>query len=74
MLSPLKGRRAAEKIVRRDGPVRLGDDPLGGFAGEPRAMFAADQRDRARRNADAAGEIRTRYLVALKPVAELHTH
>ena len=68
----LKGQRRGEKIVRRDGPVRLGDDPLGGFAGEPRAMFAADQRDRAGRNADAAGEIRTRYLVALKPIAELH--
>jgi hypothetical protein len=37
-------------------------------------MFAADQRDRAGRNADAAGEIRTRYLVALKPIAELHAH
>jgi hypothetical protein len=68
----LKARWAAEKIVRRDGPLRLGDDPLGGFAGEPRAMFAADQGDRAGRNADAPGEVRTRHLVALKPIAELH--
>ena len=66
------GRRGGEKIVRRDGALRLGDDPLGGFAGKPRPVFAADQRHRAGRNADAAGEIRARHLVALKPIAELH--
>jgi hypothetical protein len=51
---------------------RLGDDPLGGFARQPRSVFAADQGDRAGRNADAASEIRAGHLVALKPVAELH--
>jgi hypothetical protein len=61
-----------EKIVRRDRALRLGDDPLGGFARQPRSVFAADQRDRAGRNADAAGEIRARHMIALKPVAELH--
>ena len=71
-IESLKGWRAAEKIVRRDGALRLGDDPLGGFAGEPGSVFAADQRHRAGRNADAAGEIRARDLVALKPIAELH--
>ena len=61
-----------KKIVRRDGALRLGHDPLGGFAREPAPMLAADQRHRAGRHADPAGEIRARHLIALKPVAELH--
>jgi hypothetical protein len=63
---------ALRKIVRRDRSKRLGDDPLGGFARQPRAVFAADEGHRAGRNADATSEIRTRDLVALKPVPELH--
>ena len=65
-------RRGVEKIVRRDGALRLGHDPAGGFTREPRAVLAADQRDRAGRNADPAGEIRAGHLIALEPVAELH--
>ena len=67
-----KGRRAAKKIVRRDGALRLGDDPLGSFAGEPRSMFAADQRHRAGRNTDPASKISARDLASLKPIAKLH--
>ena len=67
-------RRVIEEIVRGYRAQRLGDDPLGGVARQPGAMLAADQGHRAGRNADAAGEIRPRHAVPLKPVAKLHAH
>ena len=64
--------RGVEKIVRRDRSQRLSHDPLGGFARKPRSVFAADERHGAGRDANAAGEIRARHLIAFEPVAELH--
>ena len=68
------GRQAcpAEKIVRRDGAVRLYDNALSGLAGDPCTLLAADQGHRAGGDANAAGEIRAGHTVSLKPVAKLH--
>ena len=73
MSSPLgAGGALLRKSFGRHRAQRLGDDPLGGLARQPRAVLAADQGHRAGRNADAAGEIRPRHAVPLKPVAKLH--
>ena len=61
-----------EKIIRRDGAIGLGDDALGGLAGEPGALFPADLRHGARRDANAPREILPLDAMQGEPLHEFH--
>ncbi len=65
-------KRLAEEIVRRDRAARLGDNALGGLAGYPGPVLAADQGHCASGDANAASEICACDTFSLKPVAKLH--
>ena len=70
--SPIERARAVEKVVRRHGAARLGEDALRRVARHPGAVAAAELRHRSGRDADPPREIAALDAGAHEPVRELH--